>query len=524
MKSRPLLGCLVLVALMVPRHAQAGGATDVAGVPSGHVSQHGPRTDFVHGDLQPVGHSALRLPGGETALGYNGAVAMFGRCAYVGRWHDYGYQGRQYPIQVVDVRDPKRPRVLSPSPFAARMVPHAVQREIRAIDLPNFKLLTVLTFSKLTDEGALTPGLNAISFYGFRKGDCAKPYLLGRHNFGAVRPHEFYQWLDPNVAHDVDGHPRILEFVTTPLGGADGQVVDASRPDAPELIGAWHAGQPLVSSTETTVTPEVPAGLGRYSHSIALSADGTRAYVSHWDGGYFTLDSSDFANASPAPLLRPIGAASLPLPSPPSPGNTHSAVRQAGTNNVVVGAEAYVTAGGCPFGWMRVIDMGSGVAPPSLVGEYKLRENDAAMCNEAMSTVRNNKGVAVDGSFSMHNQTVTSRFVLTSWYGGGLRVIDLVRPAKPTEAGFFVPKPAALTVSLPDTPAPVYGLTPASSDDWWVSTWSYPVVRGGLIFVTDIRNGLYILRARPGTPLARDLAKHKYLEGNSNLGDFVGRA
>ena len=49
--------------------------------------------------------------------------------------------------------------------------------------------------------------------------------------------------------------------------------------------------------------------------------------------------------------------------------------------------------------------------------------------------------------------------------------------------------------------------------------WSYPVVADGLIYVVDLRNGLYVLRyTGPG---ADDVAEISFLEGNSNLGDAL---
>jgi hypothetical protein len=47
--------------------------------------------------------------------------------------------------------------------------------------------------------------------------------------------------------------------------------------------------------------------------------------------------------------------------------------------------------------------------------------------------------------------------------------------------------------------------------------WSYPIVRKGLIYFVDIRNGLYILRYKGEH--AREVARLSFLEGNSNLGD-----
>jgi hypothetical protein len=50
-----------------------------------------------------------------------------------------------------------------------------------------------------------------------------------------------------------------------------------------------------------------------------------------------------------------------------------------------------------------------------------------------------------------------------------------------------------------------------------VVMWSFPIVRHGLIYVVDIRNGLYVLRYTGRH--AREVNRIRFLEGNSNLGD-----
>jgi hypothetical protein len=52
-----------------------------------------------------------------------------------------------------------------------------------------------------------------------------------------------------------------------------------------------------------------------------------------------------------------------------------------------------------------------------------------------------------------------------------------------------------------------------------VVMWSFPIVKDGLIYVVDVRNGLYILRYTG--PKAGELDRISFLEGNSNLGDAI---
>ena len=50
-----------------------------------------------------------------------------------------------------------------------------------------------------------------------------------------------------------------------------------------------------------------------------------------------------------------------------------------------------------------------------------------------------------------------------------------------------------------------------------VVMWSYPIVKDGLIYLVDLRNGLYILRY--SGPCQEELDGLGFLEGNSNVGD-----
>lgn len=48
--------------------------------------------------------------------------------------------------------------------------------------------------------------------------------------------------------------------------------------------------------------------------------------------------------------------------------------------------------------------------------------------------------------------------------------------------------------------------------------WSFPIVKDGLIYAVDIRNGLYILRYEG--PHQKEVSEAKFLDGNSNSGDI----
>jgi hypothetical protein len=49
--------------------------------------------------------------------------------------------------------------------------------------------------------------------------------------------------------------------------------------------------------------------------------------------------------------------------------------------------------------------------------------------------------------------------------------------------------------------------------------WSYRIIKDGLIYVIDIRNGLFVFRYTGRMP--HEVREIDFLEGNSNLGDAV---
>ena len=114
-------------------------------------------------------------------------------------------------------------------------------------------------------------------------------------------------------------------------------------------------------------------------------------------------------------------------------------------------------------------------------------------------------------SYSTHNLTVLPDVAIVAWHSDGLRAVDISDPANPVSAGAFVPEPLASVAT--EDPALSRGIVNH------VVMWSYPIIKDGLIYVVDIRNGLYVLRYTG--PHADEVSGTGFLEGNSNLGDAV---
>jgi len=388
--------------------------------------------------LAEVGHDDLG------ARGLNSAVALAGRCAFVG-------SRGSGPIEIVDVVDPAHPRTAGSLPGR----PATTARELRAI--PDRRLLIVLSYA--LGRG----GANRFDVYRWTD-DCARPEPIGAHDFGGQPPHEFYLWRDPG------GGQRILLFTAMFKGGAGAlQVVDVSNPAAPSLAGTWSA--PIGSL-----------------HSLSLSPDGRRAYLALWTGGLLVADVSEFTAGAASPqlhLLTPVAGA---LPAPAG-GNVHSAVPVPSRELLLLTDERYPP--GCPYGPARLVDAAD---PAHLreIGTIAAPENDIAVCRGSPFA-----------TYTSHNPTIVGDLAFVTWYASGVQVLDLADPAHPRRLAEF--RPAA---SEPGQRDPQLGGTRTM-------TWSYPIVRDGLIYLADIDEGLYVLRYRG--PGQESVSRAGFAEGNSNL-------
>jgi len=185
----------------------------------------------------------------------------------------------------------------------------------------------------------------------------------------------------------------------------------------------------------------------------------------------------------------------------------HSAVKLFDKDWVFVTDEVYGEAlralggHGCPWGWVRMIDI-SNPAKPKVKAQYRLEQNHEDYCTTDIPRP--------SSSYSAHNPTLTEHLAFLTWHSGGLQVIDISNPAKPKQAAVFVPDP--LLFVLQEDPA-------LSAGQDKVVMWSYPVIKNGLIYVIDLRNGLYILEYKG--PFAKEVSNTGFLEGNSNLGDAL---
>ena len=468
-----VLTALGLALGTVPSGAAAGPVTTV-GSPSVPGTSRG---------FQLVGHTDLGN------RGMNSPLAVAGRCAYVGDRSYVATPRAGAGIAIVDVSRPSRPTRVGTIP--AR--PDTTQRELRAD--AGLGLLVVEDYSPYIGS-ALSGGDaysgNDLQVYDI-SGDCRRPRLLSTYDFGVRSPHEFFLWKDPK-------HPgRVLAYVTSTFYAPGLTVLDLTDPTAPKVAAVYDTPQQAASGTSDVVATQNPAS---YIHSIAVSDDGTRAYLGNWDYGTYVVDTSGLADPAGVPVIRPLSTNVLDYGA-----NVHGTVPVPGKPYGVMVQEEYAAAGrSCPFGWLRMADL-TDPSAPKLAGGYKLPENDCT------------KAKAANGTFTAHNQTTFPSVTLLTWYSGGLRAVDTTNPMKPVEAGFFVPKATQDAPLERDTRLFFAGST---NDRRTGAMWSYPVVQDGLVYVVDIDLGLYVLRYTG--PHAKEVSQAAYVEGNSSPSRYTAKA
>jgi hypothetical protein len=420
------------------------------------------------GEFEIVGHHDLG------ARGMNAAIAIAGDIAYVGSRID------SKPVLVVDIADPANPQVIGEIGPPSEGLAGMSSRELRAsVDPPVLVILNLQCSPTL--HGCAAAGAEVENLKVFDIANPREPVLVGTHNVTGTRfvsrsPHEFFLWQDPA------DRARMLVLLSAP-GVPSLEIIEVGT-GAPSLVMSW----------DPYTQGGVPrGGTDNLLHSVSVSDDGRTMYLSHQTAGLFVADISTVIDRAPVPQVTMVTPAAQALKF--GAMGPHSAVPVPGRELLVTTEEVYPApfGAGCPWGHVRLVDA-SDSAQPALLGEYKLPENDAACAADAPMT-----------AFTAHNATTTENLALVTWYAGGLQAIDISNASAPAQLAEFRSEPLA-SVAVEDP-----GLGGNT-----VEMWSYPIIKDGLIYAIDSRNGLYVLRY--SGRFAGEIRDREFLEGNSNLG------
>ena len=519
-------------------------------------SDSSPSTAQGESSLGAHARSNFELVGQEPLFnrGMNAALAIFDHFAYVGNRTDGsnscgdlngsgpiapvlkptnpdGTCTHVHPgILIVDIADPAHPAVVGEipvtvaAPNAAGQPVGVTSRELRV--WPDKKLLIELSF-RCSRVIHVCPRGNDNTFpfdyKFFDLSDPVHPQLIHRHVTKSaanvpVKPHEFFLWIDPNNKN------RALLIESTPAVSVDPAVPNMVVEDISDVPNGGDVKLVAQGNWNQFFTGALnPANydFDLSLHSMTPIPDGKTTYLAYLRGGMLVLDTSDVANnVSPGTVISLNDKLLTPIANRPiwGTGNqcsggtalgcseSHSAVPVPGRPFEINIDEVYGKftnpSFGWPWGWMRIIDVGD-PAHPHIVSEYKIFQNTETFLAQGIDADTQNFT-----SYSTHNPNVLKHLVIDSWHSGGLQAVDIADAANPKTAGFFSPTPLS-SIALED---PALSRGPNK-----VVVWSFPIIKDGLIYVVDIRNGLLVLRYRG--PHHGEVDHIAFLEANSNLGD-----
>jgi hypothetical protein len=178
------------------------------------------------------------------------------------------------------------------------------------------------------------------------------------------------------------------------------------------------------------------------------------------------------------------------------PTGTHSAIpvpdRPAQVRGNTKGRPAYVwlsdeNFGGCPLNYARMVSVEQ-ESFPAMVGAFAIPDNLLGTCLEQPITEPDGVTRRRPIPQQNHNPTVFRDLVFTTWYGHGLRVIDIANPMTPREVGYALPVPQGIART-------------------------YPIFKDGLMYWADNRTGLHV--AKYTGPYANEIPSQGVYEGNA---------
>jgi hypothetical protein len=365
-----------------------------------------------------------------------GQVVVERGIAYVGNMRNP--QG----TQIIDVSDPKNPRLISEIAMPVGTHSHKV-RVADGLMITNREIL-----SSRNARGELPPE-------GFRGGlaiyDVSKPAtpkLISDWNTSDVP--------EPGYARgvhrfDFDGRYAYISPTCDGYLGNIVMILDLKDPAKPEEVGRWWMPGQWTAGGET---PTWKGAAHKCHHPLRY---GNRLYTSYWHGGFVILDIED--------MSKPRFVSGLDW-SPPFPWPTHTALRIPfkidNRDFLVVSDEDVVRLEGCPpypAAFLWVVDI-TDEKHPAVISSFQLEDIPpeeqpyATGCHQPCEKVMGTE-------------------IPVAWFAHGLRIIDIARPHAPKEVAHFVP----------DVPQ---GSTRVQSNDVTVD-------ERGLIYLLDRVRGLHIL-------------------------------
>lgn len=316
-------------------------------------------------------------------------------------------------------------------------------------------------------EGAVPEAFRGFTTYNVT--DPANPVLLGSYETGpgTAGIEGFDVWVDDGRAVVAAAVPNSLLDHMRSLG--DVRFVDVSDPANPADLVDWDFRRDAdPADRDAAIDGADPRDL--YASDVTLDPDGGRAFVSLWDAGVVVLDISTVEEPRTLGWTGSLGH---------SEGKSGSTLFSSEVQTLVVNHEDLdplddgEDQSSQSWGVQTVFDVGT-QDRPVFVTKYAVE--DARPDSEGL--------VSLAGIYSVGDSLAEGRYAYSAWLTGGLRVVDLSDPLEAIEVASFLPPAAIDPYDRFVSPNGVIKLPLVRSVD----------VDAGLVYVSDINTGLWVLR------------------------------
>ncbi|TMG36780.1 MAG: hypothetical protein E6H88_08800 [Chloroflexi bacterium] len=492
-------------------------------------------------NFQLVGQNQLLDPKFNLPRGMGGGITAIRDCLYAGS--SIAYQ----PTLILDMKDLTKPTVVGEVPGIAGKGMGI--EAIEAVGDLNLLVNTARNSKGWTEAPPkVAPADTNVGLVVYDATDCKKPTIVSKIDVKNTFLHYMTLWRDPNKPD------RVFVSVTynsgVPEDGVDVRVWDLTgcpKSCNPKLAGEWGLRAQL--GIPANVTTKYEGGTrvdNTQTHDVTWSLDGRRMHLAQTKYGYLQIDSSALAEGrscdpSPAkskteaghclsvlPDFKPLAAFGTEV------ANVHGVVSIPGRPYVAIQHEGHA----CPFGGITFAYIGDKdtfstydrqtgqlVAPggagsvgvfrgdlyPRNVGTFAIPEQNPDRCprqGDQIPPTTAATGIygadVMRSSKTVHNALAFPSVLFATWYGAGLRAIDITNPSSPFELGYFFNKPvpevrycsegSAGPCDKPEldaegVPVRVKQLLPPD-----VFARSYPILMNGHIVYYDENSGIYVLK------------------------------
>lgn len=378
--------------------------------------------------MRSVGH--LDLPGG-------GQVYVDGDFAFV------GHMKPPHGTTVIDIKDPRRPRIVAELPLSDNrshthkvrvagdiMITNVEQNERHATraakNLKEAEAKLAAQLGRPAKNAELAAELRIKPHQiDLARDFLARPYAEGGFKVWDVSNRKAPKLLTYVKTHGFGVHRFDMDeryaYISTEMEGFIGNILviyDLKNPAKLEEVARWWMpGQHVAAG-------EVPTWKGytnRLHHTLRHKDE---LWAAVWNAGIRVIDVSDIRNP------RTIGSYNY---HPPFPEPTHTILKvpfPVAGRDIAVGAdEEHDHVPGHLHAGLWVFDVAKR-SEISAISMFHLSEHASPFSQK--------------GRFGMHQfqERLDDTRLYCGWFSGGIRVIDIKDPVAPVETGYYIPEPA----------------------------------------------------------------------------------